>query len=165
MLLLPRAMAASYSRVSTRGSFGLRRGLLLAQHERHLRLLAGRQVRVDDAPRGRLVQLRRCEVVLLLQLLHRAVRGGEEALEVRLDGALGRAVVQAAFLGLAEVLLRALRMRHRGSLQGYLPTFELKTRIIRLAELPTRAASERVRDAARLGGARGEHAPPSLGVA
>src|SRR6185437_3008128 len=77
-----------------------------------LRLLAGREVLVDDPARGRLVELGRGEIVLDLEGIDGAVEGGVESLDVRLDDADDGPVVDPPDVGLAKALLGTLGMRH-----------------------------------------------------
>src|SRR5262249_37504746 len=99
------------------GGAGLAGGFLLLKGQSQLRLLAGREVGVDDASGGGLVELLGGEVVFLLGLFEGAGEGFLEAAEVGLDGAFGGAVADAVFLALSQVLLGALRVRHLGRLR------------------------------------------------
>src|SRR5690242_1888008 len=98
-------------------ALGLRGGLLLGADEAgQLRLLAGRQVGVDDALGGGLVEPLGGEVVLLAQLLQRAAgRRGRNLLQLGLDRLDGGAVPQPPLLVLPQTLLGTARMRHRST--------------------------------------------------
>src|SRR5947209_4352752 len=97
--------------------FRRRRALfLLGDLAGQLRLLARRQVAVDDALGGGLVELLDGQAELRAGVLDAALRqAGQKRLDLLLDGTKHGAVVQPTLLGLAIVLLGAAGVRHRSS--------------------------------------------------
>src|SRR6185437_14525163 len=85
------------------------------QFASQLRFLAGRQVGMDDALGGGLVQFLRRQVEFLAQLLDWSLFGRQETLDLRFEGFRNGAIVKAAFVGLALILFGAAGMRHRSS--------------------------------------------------
>ncbi len=90
--------------------------------EGQLRFLACRQVGVNDAPGGGLVQALGGLVVFRMQLVDRPCQRLLEALQLHLDVLLGNAVVPAPLVALTQVLFGTLRMRHRFTPVAYIPS-------------------------------------------